>query len=143
VVDGNSHRIQLITYRYIPIPQEELFDKILIPLYHAKPFEVPQCHALALLLIVFALGALLDADRPSPYTQAKKYYHMARTVLAFDHQTTTSWSIAAFLHIALYHLFNDCDSLGPNAAWVFLGHAVRLGHSIGLRENLVITFPGF
>ena len=66
-----------------------------------RSFEGVHCHALALLLIIFALGTLLDADRQSHSTQAQKYYHMARTVLAFEPQTT-SWSVAAFVSLYIF-----------------------------------------
>jgi hypothetical protein len=111
-----------MTCRFTPIPQQELFDEILTPIYQAKcvqfglpkrdffintllrSFELRQCHALALLLIVFALGALFDAKRQPQSTEAQQYDHLARTLLAFNPQATCL-SITA--SVSLYTLVDD------------------------------------
>ncbi|KAF9461945.1 fungal-specific transcription factor domain-containing protein [Collybia nuda] len=122
-------------YLYTPVPQAELFDEILMLVYRADSFESISCyHSLSLLFIVFAMGCLFDPERQPYSVEAQEYYHIARTALGFSPHTSRI-SIQALIHLAQYLEFSDWDSMGSNTAWAHIGHAVRLGHSIGLHLN--------
>lgn len=111
-------------------------------------FESLSCyHSLSLLLIIFAIATLLDPDRQPYSAEAQQYYYLARTALGFNPQTTRI-SIQALvriitptpscvtcidtlqIHFAQYLEYSDWDSMGSNASWMYIGHAVRLGHSV-------------
>ncbi|KAF5384815.1 hypothetical protein D9615_000960 [Tricholomella constricta] len=122
-------------FMYTPIPRTELFDEILASVYRTDSFEAVPCHhSLSLLLIVFALAALFDPDKQPYSIEAQEFYHLSRAALRFDPQTTRI-SIQALIHLAQYLDFSDWDSMGSSISWLFVGHAVRLGHSAGLHLN--------
>lgn len=107
-------------------------------------------HALSLLFIIFAIATLFDSNAQPYSTQAQVYYHLSRTSLSFapPYHTTTlasiqtlvssifcncedelSLSINTKIHMALYLELGD--SGGLDSAWLYIGHAVRLGYSVG------------
>jgi len=117
-------------YMCAPIPREELFDEILEPIYRADSFETLQSsHGLAVLLGVFSLGALCDTDRQPFSTEAQEYCYLARIALSCSSQVTRL-SIMGYALVAQYLFFSDCDYTNSNLAWIYVGHAVRLGHSV-------------
>ncbi|KAF8079273.1 fungal-specific transcription factor domain-containing protein [Lyophyllum atratum] len=122
-------------FMYTPVPRTELFDEILTNVYRADSFEALTCHhSLSLLLVVFAIGALFDADRQPYSTEAQEFYHLSRAALRFN-ANTTRISIQALIHIAQYVDFSDSDSTESNTVWAYVGQAVRLGHTAGLHLN--------
>ncbi|GLB43693.1 putative fungal specific transcription factor [Lyophyllum shimeji] len=122
-------------FMYTPVPRRELFDEILTAVYRVDSFEALTLHhSLALLLIVFAIAALFDTDREPYSTGAQEFYLLSRATLRFNPRTTRT-SIQALIHIAQYLDFSDWNSTESNAAWTYVGQAVRLGHSAGLHLN--------
>ena len=118
--------------------------------YVSRPFNSSEhFHALSLLFIVFAIATLFDSNTQPYSSQAQVYYHLSRTSLSFAppyHETTLAsiqtlvssifckyqdkfLSVILKIHIALY--LDLSDSGGSDSAWMYIGHAVRLGYSVG------------
>ena len=80
--------------RYTPISNNNFLETIYRPVYgrdsgiYGKALDP---HSLALLFMVFALGALMDLDLPAHSPQAMQFYHLGRAALAiksvFDEQS--------------------------------------------------------
>ncbi|TFK66191.1 hypothetical protein BDN72DRAFT_961949 [Pluteus cervinus] len=126
-------------YMYSSIPRSELLDEIYDLVHREKKFngDTMHCHSLALLFIVFALAALLD-ERRNPYSMsAQEFYHLSRATMNLSSAfcETTLLSIQTWIHTSQYLELSDWESQGSNSAWAYLGHAVRLSHSIGLHIN--------
>ncbi|KAF8218975.1 hypothetical protein L208DRAFT_1345035 [Tricholoma matsutake] len=118
-----------IINRYAPIPRKELFDEILEPIYRADSFDAIQCyHVIAVLLGVFSLGALFDSDRQPFSAESQEYCYLARIALSCNPHVTRL-SILGYALVAQYLFYSDCDYTNSNSAWMYAGHAVRLGHS--------------
>lgn len=123
---------------YSPIPRPELNDQVFGTVYQAKPFNSSEYfHALSLLFIIFAIATFFDTNAQPYSTQAQIYYHLSRTALSFapPYRETTLASIQTLIHMALYLDLSDSGS--PDSAWMYIGHAVRLGYSIGLHLSSV------
>jgi hypothetical protein len=106
-------------------------------------------HALSLLFIIFAIATLFDSNSQPFSAEAQVYYHLSRTSLSFAppyHATTlasiqtlvssifcncyeVSLTVYLKIHMALY--LDLSDSGGSDSAWLYIGHAVRLGYSVG------------
>ncbi|KAJ3763088.1 fungal-specific transcription factor domain-containing protein [Lentinula raphanica] len=124
-------------YMYTPLPRVELFDDILSCIYRSDSFDAIRCyHSLSLLFIVFALASLFDSNLPHP-VQAQEYFYLSKAALSFNppFSHTTLKSIWCTIHIAQYLEFNDWEALGSTAGWAYVGHAVRMGTSIGFHLN--------
>ncbi|RDB24336.1 putative transcriptional regulatory protein C1F7.11c [Hypsizygus marmoreus] len=122
-------------YMYTPVPPAELLDEILVNVYRTDSFDSLTCHhSLALLLIIFALAILFDPGRQPYSNEAEEFYQLSRTALGFSPQTTRL-SIQALIHISEYLEFSDWDSMSSNSKWMYIGHAVKMGQSIGLHLN--------
>lgn len=105
-------------------------------------------HSLALLFIVFATAAILDQGKQPYSIEAQEYYYLSRAALglASPVRETTLAAIQALvrstsplrlrllmcaqIHMAQYLDLNDWEGTGSNAAWMYVGTAVRLAHGV-------------
>ncbi|KAJ3984929.1 fungal-specific transcription factor domain-containing protein [Lentinula detonsa] len=125
-------------YLYTPLPRIELFDEILACIYRSDSFDAVECyHSLSLLFIVFALASLFDSDLPSFSVQAQEYFYLSKAALTFNppFSHTTLKSIWCTIHMAQFLEFSDWEAMGSTAGWAYVGHAVRMGTSIGFHLN--------
>ncbi|KAJ7729104.1 fungal-specific transcription factor domain-containing protein [Mycena maculata] len=125
---------------YLPITlqRKELLDDVLEPVYRAGSFEnLRNVHALSLLFVVFATAALLDPTRHPYSMESQEYYYLSRAALglASPARETTLAAIQALIHMAQYLDLSDWEGTASNAAWIYIGTAVRLAHGIGLHLN--------
>ncbi|KAF8167169.1 fungal-specific transcription factor domain-containing protein [Crassisporium funariophilum] len=125
-------------FMYSPIPRKELIDDILSSVYEAKSPKSPgHYHPLSLLFIVFAIATLFDTNRKPYSDETQEYYHLSKASLNLSppiYQPTLE-AIQTLIHSAQYLDLSGSESQGPDSAWTYIGHAVRLGHGIGLHLN--------
>ncbi|KIK58189.1 hypothetical protein GYMLUDRAFT_45397 [Collybiopsis luxurians FD-317 M1] len=125
-------------YMYTPLLRTELFDDILYCIYRSDSFDRLECyHSLSLLFAIFALASLFNPDLPSCSIQAQEYFFLSKAALGFSppQSHTTLKSIWCTVHLAQFLEFSDWEAMGSTAGWSFVGHAVRMGSSIGLHLN--------
>ncbi|KAJ7696746.1 fungal-specific transcription factor domain-containing protein [Mycena rosella] len=125
---------------YLPatLQRTELIDEVLETVYRAGSFEtLRKPHLLSLLFAVFATAAILDPGRPPYSIEAQEYYYLSRAALSLASpvRETTLAAIQALIHLAQYLDMSDWEGMGSNAAWIYIGTAVRLAHGIGLHLN--------
>lgn len=119
---------------YAAIPHAELYDDILRTVYGGRPDSYQAHHTMALLLMVFAVSLHFEGQREK---DAYRYYQLARATLslASPFVVTTVSSIQALIHMAQYLDLSEWEPSGSTAVWLYIGHATRLGLSIGLHLN--------
>ncbi|KAJ6601099.1 fungal-specific transcription factor domain-containing protein [Mycena vulgaris] len=126
------------TYLPMALQRTELIDEVLEAVYRAGSFETMRNrHALSLLFVVFATAAILDPGRHPYSIEAQEYYYLSRAALALASpvRETTLAAIQALIHMAQYLDLSDWEGAESNAAWTYIGTAVRLAHGIGLHLN--------
>ncbi|KAI0732426.1 fungal-specific transcription factor domain-containing protein [Fomitopsis betulina] len=131
-------------YIWYPLPREELFDKVLGTAYRTVSnatvtCDVSTCHALGLIYMVFALATLIDPDAAPYSVEAQEYYLLSRICLrcAPPLYDTTLFAIQCLIYQGQFLELSDCEPAhtGSQKAWLTIGHAMKLGHSIGLHVN--------
>lgn len=72
--------------RYTPVPENDFLETVFRPVYDqgATYQGSGSSHVLAVLLMVLAIGSLLDLERPATSPEAMQYYQLARAALALD-----------------------------------------------------------
>ncbi|KAJ7511773.1 fungal-specific transcription factor domain-containing protein [Mycena galericulata] len=125
-------------YLSMTLQRKELLDEVLGSVYRAGSFEsLRNHHALSLLFVVFATAALLDPNRHPYSMESQEYYYLSRAALglASPVRETTLAAVQALIHMAQYLDLSDSEGMASNAAWIYIGTAVRLAHGIGLHHN--------
>ncbi|TFK85568.1 hypothetical protein K466DRAFT_587982 [Polyporus arcularius HHB13444] len=130
-------------YLWYPLPRKYLFDDIVGMVYQnykdSSKCNIAATHQLALMWMVYALATLLDVNQ-SPYAvEAHEYYLLSRMALRYAppaHDTTLT-AIQTMIYMTQYLEMSDCEPAHTQShkAWMTIGHAVKLGHSIGLHMN--------
>ncbi|KAJ7053870.1 fungal-specific transcription factor domain-containing protein [Mycena amicta] len=127
---------------YLPftLQRKELLDDVLDAVYRAGSFATMRTHhSLSLMFSVFAIAALLDPQKPAYSVEAQEFFYLARASLALSSpvRETTLAAVQALLHMAQYVDLSDWegDTASTNAAWLYLGTAVRLSFGLGLHLN--------
>ncbi|KAI0756451.1 hypothetical protein C8Q80DRAFT_1128643 [Daedaleopsis nitida] len=130
-------------YVWYPIPRQYLFDDIVGKVYqHWKDkshCNIAATHQLALMWIVYALATLMDPKSPPFSVEAHEYYLLSRLCLRYAppaHDTTLT-ATQTMIYMAQYLEMSDCEPAHTQShkAWMQIGHAVKLGHSIGLHMS--------
>ncbi|THH20506.1 hypothetical protein EW146_g857 [Bondarzewia mesenterica] len=131
--------IFLAMTEYLPtsITRKQLFDEILTLAYQSPPVNsLRSIHALSLLFIVFALAKQFDISARNYHMEAYDYFLLSRVTLSFDSpvQSSTVLAVQVMCYMAQYLELTDSSfcPTGSSRAWVYLGYAVKLAHSIGL-----------
>jgi hypothetical protein len=75
-----------VATRYTPIVETDFYETIFLPIYEqdAAYHGSAGSHKLAILFMVFALGTLLDLERPAHSPESKQFYQLSRAALALD-----------------------------------------------------------
>ncbi|KAI0354704.1 hypothetical protein OH77DRAFT_1425802 [Trametes cingulata] len=125
-------------FAWYPVPRKYIFDDIIAVIYHApeENCNVATLHSMSLMWIIYALATLLDTNKPPYAVEAQEYYLLARVALRFAppaHDTTLT-AIQTMIYMTQYLEMSDCEPAhtGSHKAWMQIGQAVKLGHSIGL-----------
>ncbi|TFK39379.1 fungal-specific transcription factor domain-containing protein [Crucibulum laeve] len=121
-------------WMYTPISELDFYETIFRPVYTQDvQHESVNPHRLAVLLMVLALGTLLDLEKPAHNPEAMQYYQLARAALALD-SVLEEQSISGIQALLLMcHFMFLSDMGGPR--WVVMGMVVKLAHSIGLHRD--------
>ncbi|KAF8450408.1 fungal-specific transcription factor domain-containing protein [Boletus edulis BED1] len=130
-----------------PITREELIDELLAPVYalaqdrnkevlEDKARNEISPHALAVLYMVFAHGALTDLTLPPYNAEAENYFHLGRLALSLHPfcELPTTRTLQALCLMAYYY-GNHGRHPTLDSAWSILALANKLAQSIGLDRD--------
>ncbi|KAI0714759.1 hypothetical protein C8Q76DRAFT_618064 [Earliella scabrosa] len=127
-------------YVWYPLPRKYVFDDVVGKVYQSWK-EKEQCHVgsthqLALMWMIYCLATLMDVNTPPYAVEAHEYYLLARLALRYAppaHDTTVT-SIQTMIYMAQYLELSDCEPAHTQShkAWMQIGHAVKLGHSVNV-----------
>ncbi|KAF7321290.1 Zn(2)-C6 fungal-type domain-containing protein [Mycena kentingensis (nom. inval.)] len=124
-------------YLTFTLQRKELLDDVVDAVYRAPTSSILRPHpSLSLLFSVFAIATLLDPKKHSYSVEAQEFLYLARASLSLSLpvKETTMAAVQSLLHMAHYMDIADWEgsTTSTNAAWLYLGTAVRLGYSLGL-----------
>ncbi|KDQ57817.1 hypothetical protein JAAARDRAFT_276298 [Jaapia argillacea MUCL 33604] len=134
-----------------PMKRRDLVDEIMTPTYKwlketrlsdgqvkpdVKTTPLTSPHKLAVLYMVFALGALTDLTLPPFNPEAEKYHYLARMALSLR-SFTDSPVIETVLAIALMGVYHSIAGQGytTDSAWALVSFSAKLAQSIGLHRE--------
>ncbi|KAH9897653.1 fungal-specific transcription factor domain-containing protein [Cubamyces lactineus] len=125
-------------FAWYPMSRECIFDEIIRKVYNLsrENCDITVLHSLALLWIIYALATLFDQNMPPYAVEAHEYYLLSRAALRFAppaHDTTLP-AIQTMIYMTQYLEMSDCEPAhtASHKAWMQIGQAAKLGHSIGL-----------
>ncbi|GLB33705.1 putative fungal specific transcription factor [Lyophyllum shimeji] len=133
------------TWMFRPIKRDELVDDILIPIYKSlkarranessEPDEISP-HKLAVLFLVFAIGALVDLTLEPYNAESEKYYHLSMACLSLR-SVFESPEISTVQAVVL---LGACNVVGGkrqtlDSTWVLTSLGCKLAQSIGLHRD--------
>lgn len=132
-----------------PITREELIDEILVPIYafaQDRKQEILEVkkeispHALGVLYMVFAHGALTDLTLPPYNTEAENYFHLGRLALSLQpiYELPTTQTLQALCLVAYYY-GNHGRHPTLDSAWSVLAFANKLAQSVSFQCNGWVT----
>ncbi|KAF5388699.1 hypothetical protein D9757_004824 [Collybiopsis confluens] len=123
------------TWQYDAISEIDFRQTIFQPIYepHADDhsFEDPlSSHKLAILFLIFALGALLDFDGQAHSPEAKWYYQLGRAALSLESvlDSPAMSTIQALILLSYYMLLDDIH----DPRWSMMGLTTKLSQTAGL-----------
>lgn len=123
------------SYMTSSLTREELLH-VLETVYHDRSADPePATHHLGLLFVVLALSKLLYGEEN--YTvDSQDYFVLSRVALTFDSPvtTTTVTAVQTIVYMAEYLVLSNVhiDPTGCTRAWMYIGMAMKLAHSMGL-----------
>lgn len=158
----DKHRAWSLTETYLEqgrwhgkfIDREELINELLTPVYNFRnqnhleslqeKFQAFSAHKLAVLFLVFTIGALVDLTIVADSTEADGYFQSARAALSL-HSIVSSPEIATVQALAL---MCQCHCQGgrhynPDAAWTHISLAAKRSQSIGLRDEYFFALHAY
>ncbi|KZV74090.1 hypothetical protein PENSPDRAFT_749588, partial [Peniophora sp. CONT] len=119
------------------LTREQVSDDVIEVVYHSRTYKSapPASHALSLLFAVLSIASLYE-KKEGAECRAHDYFVLSRVALTFDTPvtTTTVMSVQAMCYMAQYLEMRDVGLLpnGCSKAWMYLGLAGQMAHSIGL-----------
>ncbi|KAF8076284.1 fungal-specific transcription factor domain-containing protein [Lyophyllum atratum] len=127
-----------------PIKRDELIDEILTPIYkslrerHATESPGPHIifpHKLAVLFLVFSLGALVDLTLEPYNTESETYYHLSRACLSLRSvfESPEISTVQAVVLMGAYHALGKRYTL--DSCWALTSLGCKLAQSIGLHRD--------
>ncbi|KAF9528164.1 fungal-specific transcription factor domain-containing protein [Crepidotus variabilis] len=119
-------------YLYQPVSEMDLPQYLVNPAEHSNPQYGDRLDDLALIFIIFAIGALFDFQTPNYASVAHGYYTLSRA--AFNNSLPSSkytlQTIQTSIHTSQY--LDLTDTSGSDTLWLNLENAVHVSHNIGL-----------
>ncbi|KAH8114455.1 fungal-specific transcription factor domain-containing protein [Phellopilus nigrolimitatus] len=149
--------LENLSWFFRPIGREQIMEELIPTVYkrrRASPLSTPDSnssmdphsaggdasradpHALGLLLMVFALGAVVDLTLAPCNDEGELYYHLSRAAISlksvFDGASLQS--VQAVILIGAYDIFS-CRKSSLDGAWKMVGFGMSLAASIGLHRD--------
>ncbi|KAF7969994.1 hypothetical protein HWV62_25424 [Athelia sp. TMB] len=129
-----------------PLRREHLIEDILTPIYNAKKERenpipgkertVISPHKIAVLFLVFGLGANMDFTLPPNNTQGEEYHHYARAAMTlrsvFD--APTMETVQALLLMAHFR-GSAGEQYTRDSTWALIGLGCKLAQGMGLHRD--------
>ncbi|KDQ61627.1 hypothetical protein JAAARDRAFT_31102 [Jaapia argillacea MUCL 33604] len=123
-------------WMYMPISEAEFYQPIFSRFYSndISPDEgTIECHKLAVLYMVLALGSLLDLESTPHSFEAAQYYGLGRAALSIG-SVFAEPSVTAIQALLLSCHFMFLSNIeGPR--WASMGLVVKLAQSVGLHRD--------
>ncbi|TDL25160.1 hypothetical protein BD410DRAFT_627633 [Rickenella mellea] len=127
------------------VQRQQLIDELLIPIYKNKmavspndevEADVTSTHELALLLMVFATGALFDLTLPPDNDHAHHFYELACQLVSMDSIADSPSLIATqtMAQIGMY-AFLTGRAMSMEKSFAVLNFAYNFGSSLGLHRD--------
>lgn len=123
-------------WQYNPHPNHIFWPNLLHHVYESElEFLCPR--RLALLLMIMAVGCLVDLQRPSDPLEAERYHHLARASLCEFSvmEDTTVDAITCLFYMTWYLLVFSDQKKAAGYAWGLMGLTAKLAQSIGLHQD--------
>lgn len=130
------------TWVFQPVRRENLIEDILTPIYNAKKEREESAatpntwadispHKLAVLYIIFAIGAVVDLTLPPFNAEGEKYYHCARAALALR-SIFDSPLIETVEAIILMGHYRTCvgEKYSRDSTWTMIGLGAKLAINV-------------
>ncbi|KAG6813503.1 hypothetical protein H0H92_010528 [Tricholoma furcatifolium] len=132
-------------WAFRPIKRDEIIDEILSPVYKSLkerqatdspgPHTISP-HKLAVLFLVFAIGALVDLTLEPHSSESDTYYHLSRACLSlrsvFESPEITT--VQAVSLLAAFHNLGGTSN-PTDSSWILLSLSCKLAQSIGLHRD--------
>ncbi|KAH9957554.1 fungal-specific transcription factor domain-containing protein [Lactifluus volemus] len=123
------------SYMTSSLTREELLHILEIAYHNKSADPEPATHHLGLLFIVLALSRLLYGEN-NDTVDSHDYFVLSRVALTLDSPvaTTTVTAVQTIVYMAEYLELSDVhiDPTSCDRAWMYIGIAMKLAHSIGL-----------
>ncbi|KZT27792.1 hypothetical protein NEOLEDRAFT_1059659 [Neolentinus lepideus HHB14362 ss-1] len=118
-------------WMYTPIYETDFIDNVYIKFYNdisLPEFAPVEMHRLAVLYMVFAMGALLDLDRPPLCLEANQYYSLGRAALSIGSvlEEPSIQSIQALIIMSHYMFLANIDS----PRWAIMGLVMKFVQTV-------------
>lgn len=133
--------LEQASWSFRPIKRDEYIDEILTPIYkYLRDKQNPECqptkispHKLAVLFMVFALGALVDLTLPAFNVEAENYFQSGRAALALRSvlDSPEIASVQAVVLMAAYHNLAG-NGYAMDRGWCLISLGAKLAQSVRL-----------
>ncbi|KAF8513491.1 hypothetical protein JB92DRAFT_2923771 [Gautieria morchelliformis] len=127
-----------LPWQFTPMTRPWFVKRIFSPLYHRSQgsSDSPLGHRLGLLLMVFAIGDLLDLTQPWVSSRGLRYYLLARASLCIDPvlESPTVTALQAMHLMSIFFLMSRGTN-EPENAWVLSGINIKLALTLGLQHD--------
>ncbi|KIM50872.1 hypothetical protein SCLCIDRAFT_751043 [Scleroderma citrinum Foug A] len=117
-------------------------DEIFPEYYHTSIPTDDKPHQLALLFLVFAIGALVDLNQALGNTEAEHFHHVARAAMCLRSiiEKPSFETIQALHLLSIYNALSGNELAGQETSmettWSLVSLAAHLSHTLGLRKHL-------
>ena len=118
------------------VPPDQIKDEIFPEYYHTLGPAEDKPHQLALLFLVFAIGALVDLYQEPGNTEAERYHHVARAAICLQSvmEKPSVETIQALHLLSIYNALSGNELAGQETSmettWSLVSLAAHLSHTV-------------
>lgn len=120
------------------VTPEQLKDEVLPEYYHEPIPTDDKPHQLALLFLVFAIGALVDLNQAPGNAEAERFHHVARAAICLRSviEKPSFETIQALHLLSIYNALSGNELAGQETSmettWSLVSLAAHLSHTVRL-----------